>query len=120
MVLREGFNTQQLMVNLSLASQNTNQEQSKIRETLQQTMRTDPFLQQEINTLVLTENTGLADTVKNPDSKTQILRGKGYIEEQLNFQDWDKKVSYRISPFSFFQTNTHGAEQLFATAFTML
>ena len=30
------------------------------------------------------------------------------------------EVTFRISPFSFFQTNTHGAEKLFSTAFEML
>ena len=29
-------------------------------------------------------------------------------------------MTFRISPFSFFQTNTHGAEKLFSTAFAML
>jgi tRNA/tmRNA/rRNA uracil-C5-methylase (TrmA/RlmC/RlmD family) len=30
------------------------------------------------------------------------------------------EITFRISPFSFFQTNTHGAEKLFSTAFQML
>ncbi|MDR2189949.1 MAG: methyltransferase domain-containing protein [Candidatus Peribacteria bacterium] len=30
------------------------------------------------------------------------------------------QITFRISPFSFFQTNTHGAEKLFSTAFAML
>ncbi|MDR3169906.1 MAG: methyltransferase domain-containing protein [Candidatus Peribacteria bacterium] len=32
----------------------------------------------------------------------------------------NQEVTFRISPFSFFQTNTHGAEKLFSTAFALL
>ena len=41
--------------------------------------------------------------------------------EQLLFdaKDGKSEVSFRISPFSFFQTNTVGAQQLFALAMQM-
>jgi tRNA/tmRNA/rRNA uracil-C5-methylase (TrmA/RlmC/RlmD family) len=34
-------------------------------------------------------------------------------------QDIQSEVSFRVSPFSFFQTNTYGAEQLFSLAMHM-
>src|SRR5205823_2464088 len=37
----------------------------------------------------------------------QLLWGSGTIQENLGL------IKYRISPYSFFQTNTHGTEQLY-------
>ena len=41
----------------------------------------------------------------------EVLTGSGYITESLNFDDGS--VDYRISPLSFFQTNTKGTELLY-------
>lgn len=54
-----------------------------------------------------TYNDSVADTVQS--DKTQLLYGRDYIEEQLLGMD------FRITPFSFFQTNSGGAEVLYAT-----
>lgn len=114
LVIREGVNTGELLVNLSVAEHTLTPEQKTLREQLQHTFSTNPLLREQITSFVITANASLADTVRNEQSKNRILRGKGSIEEMLN------GVRFRVSPFSFFQTNTHGAEKLFLTAFTML
>ena len=55
-----------------------------------------------------TENDSLADVVQN--DRTEILYGQDYFEEEL------LGLKFKISPFSFFQTNSLGAEVLYETA----
>ncbi|NMR88936.1 class I SAM-dependent RNA methyltransferase, partial [Vibrio parahaemolyticus] len=58
--------------------------------------------------IIHTVNDGLADVVKA--DKIEILYGKDYITENI------MGLNFKISPFSFFQTNTFGAEKLYETA----
>jgi 23S rRNA (uracil-5-)-methyltransferase RumA len=118
LVLREGVNTGQLMVNLSICLANLDKVQTKAREALLETFKNDLDLKEQISTFVITYNEGLADTVKNEKSETKTFRGDGFIHEKLLFDEGE--VTFRISPFSFFQTNTLGAQKLFGTAFKML
>lgn len=55
-----------------------------------------------------TTNDGVADIVK--DEGTEILFGRDYITEEL------LGLTFKITPFSFFQTNSLGAEVLYETA----
>lgn len=54
------------------------------------------------------ENDSVADVVQS--DKTRILYGKDYFYEEL------LGLKFRITPFSFFQTNSLGAEVLYETA----
>jgi len=121
LVIREWQNTNQLLINLNvfpLLDDDTEWKQK--RENLKNQLRTDDFVQKNISTFVVTYNSGLADIVRWQDITTETLRWDGYIYEELKFQNerTNEIVSskFRISPFSFFQTNTHGAEKLFGTA----
>lgn len=55
-----------------------------------------------------TFNDGVADIVRN--ERTEIVFGRDYIEEEL------LGLSFKISAFSFFQTNSLGAEVLYEKA----
>jgi 23S rRNA (uracil-5-)-methyltransferase RumA len=55
-----------------------------------------------------TRNNGVADTIANEG--TTVLFGKDYFYEEL------LELRFQISPFSFFQTNSLGAEVLYETA----
>ncbi|MDR0859763.1 MAG: methyltransferase domain-containing protein, partial [Candidatus Peribacteria bacterium] len=118
LVIREGVNMGQLMVNLSVCLANLNTEQTKVWEKLLEKMEADSDLKSQISTFVITYNEGLADTVKNEKSETKTFRDDDFIHEKLLFDEGD--ITFRISPFSFFQTNTLGAQKLFGTAFKML
>ena len=55
-----------------------------------------------------TDNDSLADVVA--DQGTEILYGKDFFTEKL------LGLRFNVTPFSFFQTNSHGAEVLYDTA----
>lgn len=55
-----------------------------------------------------THNDSVADVIK--DEGTDILYGKDYFYEQI------MNLKFKISPFSFFQTNSFGAEVLYGAA----
>ena len=55
-----------------------------------------------------TDNDSLADVVA--DQGTEILYGKDFFTEEL------LGLRFKVTPFSFFQTNSHGAEVLYDTA----
>lgn len=130
LVIREGCNTSQMMINLSVADNNLqdNHEQTQLREQLLEKIKTDPFIQENVSTMVISYNNGLADTVNSPETEIKTFRGEGMIYEKLDFSQLytenenndNHEVSFRISPTSFFQTNTLGAQRLFSTAIKMV
>ena len=62
----------------------------------------------ELKGVLHTKNDSLADVVQNDG--TEILYGQDYFYEEL------LGLRFKISPFSFFQTNSLGAEVLYETA----
>lgn len=65
-------------------------------------------LEGKITGILHTKNDSVADAVK--DEGTDILYGRDYIYEEL------LGLKFKISVFSFFQTNSLGAEVLYSTA----
>jgi 23S rRNA (uracil-5-)-methyltransferase RumA len=60
-------------------------------------------------TILLGRNEKLSDTAVS--DALEVLAGPGFITETLNFPEGS--VDYRISPLSFFQTNTLGTQRLY-------
>jgi len=119
MVIREGVHTEQVLVNIVVASNHfvDHSQDSEIRNQLLNTWKQDPILEKQISTLVITENNGVADVVNGQDITTYTIRGEGRIFEALHFstseesvslkgKDKEVKIKFQVSPFSFFQTNT--------------
>ena len=65
-------------------------------------------LQGELKGVLRTKNDSVADVVRNDG--TEVLYGQDYFYEEL------LGLKFKISPFSFFQTNSLGAEVLYETA----
>lgn len=132
LVIREGINTGQMLINLCVANENLTDKQweTQLRESFLETIKTDSFLLEQISTFVISYNNGLADVVRNAQTEIKTFRGEGAIYETLDFsaftpKEEDKKtdlvtINFRISPSSFFQTNTLGAQRLFWTAMKMV
>lgn len=68
----------------------------------------DLSLDGQITGILHTKNDSLADVVQSDE--TEILYGKDYFYEEL------LGLKFKISQFSFFQTNSRGAEVLYKTA----
>lgn len=68
----------------------------------------DLSLDGQITGILHTKNDSLADVVKSDE--TEILYGQDYFYEEL------LGLKFKISQFSFFQTNSRGAEVLYQTA----
>jgi len=94
LVTREGKNTNQRMV--VLLARTAPEELNSLREQIEPLTTTA--------WLGVTDSRG--DIARAEDMR--LLWGPGHIEETLN------GITYRISPFSFFQTNTRGTEKLYA------
>lgn len=125
LVIRQGTNTDQFLVNLAVADNNLKTKNDKQWNRFLETLKADELLKQQVTTFVITYNNGLADIVRSNECETKTFRGEGYIHEVLRFKNSHNKssesqvspeakteesssvdVTFRISPFSFFQTNT--------------
>lgn len=102
LVVRKGINTKELMVNIVTSSQ-IDFDMSEYKDLLLSLK-----LDSELVSILHTINDGLADAV-NCD-ELRVLYGRNYIQEEI------LGLRFKISPFSFFQTNTKGAEDLYTIA----
>ena len=102
LLVRKGARTGEILVDLVT----TTQEEHNLDMLVMKLLRLK--LEGCIVGILHTENDSLADVVQN--DRTEILTGKDYFYETL------LGLNFKISPFSFFQTNSLGAEVLYETA----
>ncbi|MCY6484200.1 23S rRNA (uracil(1939)-C(5))-methyltransferase RlmD [Clostridium aestuarii] len=100
LVIRQGKNTGELLINLVTTSQ-IDFDMSEITEMLK-----GLHYKGELKGILHTINDSLSDVVQADELK--ILYGQDYITEEL------LGLKFKISPFSFFQTNSRGAEKLYS------
>jgi len=103
LVIRKALSTGEILVNLVTTSQGPVDTDSFVRELLGL-----DSLEGKITGILHTINDGLSDTVKADE--LYLLYGRDYITEEI------LGLKFKISPFSFFQTNTFGAEKLYSIA----
>ena len=102
LVVRKGIHTNEIMVNIVTSSQ-CEFDMSKFAD-----MINGLELKGNVVSILHTINDGLADAVQCDEMR--ILYGVDYLHEEI------LGLKFKISPFSFFQTNTKGAEQLYTIA----
>lgn len=104
LLVRKAVKTGEILVDLVTTTQS--EESALLDEWKQRLLSLN--LQGCIRGILHTKNDSVADVVKNEG--TEDLFGEEYFYEEL------LGLRFRISPFSFFQTNSLGAEVLYETA----
>jgi 23S rRNA (uracil-5-)-methyltransferase RumA (EC 2.1.1.-) len=100
LVVRKGKHTGDLLINLATTTQGTLDEAAFVKCLLEL-----PLIGQ-IRGILHTQNDGVADVVKAETAR--ILYGEDKIEDKI------LGLTFEITSFSFFQTNTLGAEKLYS------
>lgn len=101
LLVRKAVKTGEILVDLVTTSQSADDFEVWVKALL------DLPLTGRIAGILHTRNDGVADVVKNEG--TEILYGQDYFYEEL------LEMKFKITPFSFFQTNSLGAEVLYET-----
>lgn len=104
LVVRQSYTTKGILVNLVTTTQNM--ESLDLQAYVEGVIHLP--LEGQIAGILHTENDSLADAVIS--DKTTLLYGTEYIYEEI------LGLKFKISPFSFFQTNTKSAERLYDKA----
>lgn len=102
LVVRRSVSTGEILVNLVTSSQQEHDFMPLVEEI--RALSLEGSLAGFLHTI----NDSLSDVVKSDE--THILYGKDYFYEHI------LGLKFKISPFSFFQTNSKGAEVLYETA----
>jgi 23S rRNA (uracil-5-)-methyltransferase RumA len=105
LLVRKAVNTQEILVDLVTSTQY--EDDTELLSQWKDAICALP-LKGELKGVLHTKNDSLADVVQNDG--TDILFGQDYFYEEL------LGLRFKISPFSFFQTNSLGAEVLYETA----
>ena len=109
LLVRKAVKTEEILIDLVTTTQTEfcgGEETTQLTELSALLQSLD--LKGKIAGILHTQNDRLADVVQN--DHTDILFGQDYFFEEL------LGLKFRISPFSFFQTNSLGAEVLYDTA----
>ncbi len=108
LLVRKATKTQEILVDLVMTTQMEDKDKEAAMLTEWKDMLCDLQLKGELKGVLRTKNDSVADVVRNDG--TEILFGQDYFYEEL------LGLKFKISPFSFFQTNSLGAEVLYETA----
>lgn len=112
LLVRKAVKTEEILIDLITTTQEIGSGESSVDKTVLLNGWKEQLLALELDGSIAgilhTQNDSVADAVKNEG--TEILYGEDYFYEEL------LGLKFRISPFSFFQTNSLGAEVLYQTA----
>lgn len=106
LVVRKGEHTKELLVNIVTSSQETFDDVDYVK-CLQALS-----LENELVGVLHTYNDGVADTVKC--ERLEVLHGRDYYNEEI------MGLKFRVSAFSFFQTNVLAVEKLYSEAIALI
>ncbi|MDE7253745.1 MAG: 23S rRNA (uracil(1939)-C(5))-methyltransferase RlmD [Acetatifactor sp.] len=110
LLVRKASRTGEILVALVTSSQNPQDEKALINGFAEAlvSLETNGLLQGKLAGILHIVNDSMADVVRS--DRTDLLYGKDYFYEEL------LGLRFKISVFSFFQTNSYSAEVLYETA----
>ena len=113
LLIRKGMKTGEILVDLVTTTQmpGTMQDEKTLLDGWVKDLLAQAY-EGNIAGILHTHNDSVADIVA--DQGTDVLYGKDSFEEEL------LGLQFTVSPFSFFQTNSYGAELLYETARKMI
>ncbi len=101
LLIRRGVHTKEIMINIVTSSQGD----YSLTPWLQGLIEMENQMEHKVASVVHTVSDTLSDAVK--PGEVRLLHGRDFLYEEL------LGLRFKISPFSFFQTNSLGAEQLY-------
>jgi 23S rRNA (uracil-5-)-methyltransferase RumA len=104
LIMRESAYSQSIIVNFLVSEES---DASLWEELVEEVLSLHIPENKKISGIIRTVHTGKSDAIVNP--QVSVLWGSELLEEKLG------ESVFEISPFSFFQTNTLGAELLYST-----
>lgn len=109
LLVRKATKTQEILIDLVTTTQNATIDitEAELLQGWVEALRELP-LTGTLKGILHTKNDSVADVIKNEG--TDVLYGEGFFYEEL------LGLRFQITPFSFFQTNSLGAEVLYQTA----
>ncbi len=107
LLVRKAKKTGEILVDLVTTSQTDSLRSPELLQNMAEKLRS-LHLHGKIAGILHTVNDSLADVIQN--DRTDVLFGQDYFYEEL------LGLRFRITPFSFFQTNSLGAEVLYELA----
>lgn len=102
-IIREGKNTGEFMINL--VTNETDEYTPEFFMPIADELELLENDQVKFESILWTQNASLSDTAIG--TNIQVIRGREYIFDKVG------EYLFKISPYSFFQTNTKGAEKLY-------
>ncbi len=106
LLVRKAAKTEEILIDLVTSSQIGNFVEKELLDEMKEGILKISFDGQVVG-ILHTKNDSLADVIQDDD--TDILYGQDYFYEEL------LGLKFKITPFSFFQTNSLGAETLYET-----
>ena len=108
LIIRRSVYNKELLINLVTTTQLGSEFEEVLRDWKEEILKLDSKIEAKVSGILHTKNDSLADAVI--DEGMSILYGNDFIVEKL------LGLEFKISTFSFFQTNSLGAEVLYSVA----
>ncbi|WP_130837008.1 23S rRNA (uracil(1939)-C(5))-methyltransferase RlmD [Lachnoclostridium sp. Marseille-P6806] len=108
LLVRKASHTGEILIDIVTTSQEEHTEELRLWAERLRAIEAEGRIAGHIQGILHTTNDSMADAVE--DGGTEILFGEDFFSETL------LGLSFKVTPFSFFQTNSYSAEVLYETA----
>lgn len=107
LIIRQSANTNDILINLITSTEDGELMRGYTDHMMKNLLGEESGHQFDINSISIIHSISSSRANVAQADKYFVLAGKGFLEEKI------KDINFKISPFSFFQTNTRQCEKLF-------